>query len=336
MIRIFSFIFFVQLLGLSAEPIAKVGDLSIKAESLHLIEVDQSLSHEEVSALKEQNTRALVSYLENYFIEQYLEDAGNPVTKDEVEQKVDELLLMTYGTAKNPSEEHGKQVKRMAEIFPLLKIHIEEPEKAEKLYSENYSGILSRSEWDQLKRETSAFGLEQISKVIESKLPTDEEIRNGYGGQAYASVLNVKFTDTWGDTDLKYSDWRKERFSEVQILNADYFEVEKLTAWFGYDRSSAEKENVKQAVSEIPATLSTPEAGKVAQEPTAPEPVIEEPVLEVAPAAPVEEVAEVVVAEPVVEDVEQSSNWWLWFIGAVVVVAGMVFILHHKSNDRGK
>lgn len=49
---------------------------------------------------------------------------------------------------------------------------------------------------------------------------------------------------------------------------------------------------------------------------TAPEPVIDEP-------------AKVVVAEPVEEDVEQSSNWWLWLIGAVVVV-GAVFAL--RSN----
>jgi hypothetical protein len=317
MIRIFSFIFFVQLLSLSAQPVAKIGDLSIKAESLHLIEVDQSLSHEEVSALKQKNTRALVSYLENYFIEQYLEDAGNPVTGDEVEQKVDELLLMTYGTAENLSEEYGKQVKRMAEILPLLKAHIEEPEKAESLYSENYSGILSRSEWDQLKRETSSFGLEQTIKVIESKLPTDEDIRNGYRGQAYASVFNEKFSDVWGNTDLKYSDWRKERFSEVQILDADYFDVEKLTAWFGYDRSSAEIEDVKQVVSEIPATPPAPEAEEVAQEPTARQPATEKP-------------DEVKTPDTTEEPVEQSSNW-LWLIGLLVVVGGLAVVVGRKS-----
>jgi hypothetical protein len=65
------------------------------------------------------------------------------------------------------------------------------------------------------------------------------------------------------------------------------------------------------------------EAVEVIEEVTAPESTIEEP-------------AEVVVTESIEEDIEQSSNRWLWLIGAVVVVAGMVFILHHKSNDRGK
>lgn len=80
----------------------------------------------------------------------------------------------------------------------------------------------------------------------------------------------------------------------------------------------------------------------------------EEPVVEVAPAPVVEEVAEVieevtapepatkepaelVVTEPIQEDVEQSPNWtawladrWLWLIGAVVVVGG-VFLLRPRK-----
>lgn len=71
---------------------------------------------------------------------------------------------------------------------------------------------------------------------------------------------------------------------------------------------------------------------------------IEEPVVEVAPAPPVEEVAqvvgevtapeeeaaEVVFAEPVEEEVEQSPNWWLWLIGVVAVVGG-VFVLRSRK-----
>ncbi|MGB0743875.1 MAG: hypothetical protein ACPGSB_05050 [Opitutales bacterium] len=52
---------------------------------------------------------------------------------------------------------------------------------------------------------------------------------------------------------------------------------------------------------------------------TAPEPAIEE------------EHAEVVVTEPIEEDVEQSSNWWLWLISAVVVLGGVGLVLRRKS-----
>jgi len=52
---------------------------------------------------------------------------------------------------------------------------------------------------------------------------------------------------------------------------------------------------------------------------TAPEPAIEK------------EPAEVDVAEPTEEAVEQSSQWWLWLIGAVVVVGGIGLIACRKS-----
>ena len=60
------------------------------------------------------------------------------------------------------------------------------------------------------------------------------------------------------------------------------------------------------------------EVAKVIEEVTAPEPAIEE------------EPAEVVVAEAVEEDVEQSSNWWLWLVGAVVVIGGFLKVRRKK------
>ena len=69
---------------------------------------------------------------------------------------------------------------------------------------------------------------------------------------------------------------------------------------------------------EIEKTVETVE------EITSPEPVIEETV-------------EVTVAEPVEEGVEQSSNWptwlenwWLWLVGAVVVIGGILKVRHKK------
>ena len=57
---------------------------------------------------------------------------------------------------------------------------------------------------------------------------------------------------------------------------------------------------------------------EVIEEVTTPEPAIEE------------EPAEVVVTEAVEEDVEQSSNWLLWLIGAVVVVGGVFAVRSRK------
>ena len=70
----------------------------------------------------------------------------------------------------------------------------------------------------------------------------------------------------------------------------------------------------EDTINEEPVVEEVPE---VIEEITAPEPAIEEP-------------AEVIVAEPVEEDVEQSSNWLLWLIGALVVVGG-VFLLRPRK-----
>lgn len=56
-----------------------------------------------------------------------------------------------------------------------------------------------------------------------------------------------------------------------------------------------------------------------------------DPVAEVVEEAAREEPAEVVNNEPIEEDFEQSSNWWLWFIGAVVVIGGIGVAVRHKS-----
>lgn len=68
-------------------------------------------------------------------------------------------------------------------------------------------------------------------------------------------------------------------------------------------------------------TPSTPPDSQIeedAQESTAPEPAIEEP-------------AEVATSELSSEPIEQSSNWWLWLIGALVVVGGLVVVVRRKS-----
>lgn len=52
------------------------------------------------------------------------------------------------------------------------------------------------------------------------------------------------------------------------------------------------------------------------------------------PGPTIEESAEIVVTEPVEEDVEQSFNWLLWLVGALVVVVGIGLALRKKPHQR--
>lgn len=72
------------------------------------------------------------------------------------------------------------------------------------------------------------------------------------------------------------------------------------------------------------APLGVEEVAEVIEEVTAPEPATKE-------------LAELVVTEPIQEDVEQSPNWpawladrWLWLIGAVVFVGGILILRPRK------
>lgn len=304
--------------ALAAEPVARVGGSFIEAETLHLVQIAPNLSSESASAVRQQNTRALVSYLESYFTERYLEETGNPITGDKVEEKIDELLMQTYGPSGYTSDKYGKQIQQMAKVAELLTIYERSPEEAEAIYAEKYSETLAASYWEQMKNSYSKAGLEQMREIIEAPLPSESQVRSAYRGQAHAHVLNRKFLDVWGRTDTKYSDWRKERFSKVEILEVNYFEMEQLVAWFGYDELSNEKESAEQVISEVSPAPPVEEVAEVIEEVTASEPAIEEP-------------AEVVVEEAIEEEVEQSSNWWPWFIGILVIVGVLGLVVRRKN-----
>ena len=49
------------------------------------------------------------------------------------------------------------------------------------------------------------------------------------------------------------------------------------------------------------------------------------------PELTIEEPAEVATSDPSEESTEQSSNWWLWLIGAIVIVGGLGLVLRRKS-----
>tara|TARA_B100001778_G_scaffold242274_1_gene202597 strand:- start:681 stop:1118 length:438 start_codon:yes stop_codon:yes gene_type:complete len=75
---------------------------------------------------------------------------------------------------------------------------------------------------------------------------------------------------------------------------------------------------VTEPALEIPADPPAPEAVQVVEEVSPSESAIEEPA----------EVAPVEVAE---ETSEQSSQWWLWLVGLLVVVGGLALVVRRKS-----
>ena len=74
----------------------------------------------------------------------------------------------------------------------------------------------------------------------------------------------------------------------------------------------------KNPTAETPSTPPESEIEGDTQESTAPKPATEEP-------------DEVVNAEPTEEPTEQSSNWWLWLIGLLVVLGGLAVVVRRKS-----
>ncbi|NBB79541.1 MAG: hypothetical protein GVY36_08870 [Verrucomicrobia bacterium] len=78
----------------------------------------------------------------------------------------------------------------------------------------------------------------------------------------------------------------------------------------------------------VPEFTEVPEVEPVIVKVGQPEPVIEEKATSEPES---EEAAERVVTEPIEEDVELSSNWWLWLISAVVVFGGLGLVLRRKN-----
>jgi hypothetical protein len=115
---------------------------------------------------------------------------------------------------------------------------------------------------------------------------------------------------------------RKRIESQLRMRASWMRQYEKRVRAFKVKRElsgeSPSSEISKQAIPDISPAPSTPEVEEVAQKSTAPEPATVKS-------------SEVKTAEPIEGPVEQSSNWWLWLIGAVVVVGGLGLVLRRKS-----
>lgn len=110
-------------------------------------------------------------------------------------------------------------------------------------------------------------------------------------------------------------------------------EVEQFEAYRNSDKQPSEFESTSSILDEKLKNLitldSSPSAAtstsfveqvdKGTEEVAAPEPAIEK------------EPAKAIVTEPVEEDVEQSSNWWPWFIGILVIVGVLGLVVRRKN-----
>jgi len=114
------------------------------------------------------------------------------------------------------------------------------------------------------------------------------------------------FSISW---DEKFSKKSGRTLSSNQKLNVSYDMPELLKGIPEFTEVAEVK----------PVIVKVGQPNPVIEETTAPEPAIEK------------EPAEVIVTEPVEEDIEQSSNWWPWFIGILVIVGVLGLVVRRKN-----
>jgi hypothetical protein len=96
--------------------------------------------------------------------------------------------------------------------------------------------------------------------------------------------------------------------------------------WWEVNKVAFETEAYKKVVplgdhtnAKVPPDPSADEVTEAVKEAVAPKLAIED------------KPADIVVTEPIEEDVESSSDWWLWLIGALVVLGGIGLVIRRKS-----
>lgn len=174
---------------------------------------------------------------------------------------------------------------------------------------------------------------------------TSNNVYGGGGAYLWPSLTNLYWINRLSDA-LEDTTNREERLELEQAYRDGFYQSQpknlrhgiRLFYLLGFELTAEEKEYLlnETGLSEsallpsgkihlngngVEITTTSSEVVEVAEtvEVTAPEPAIEE------------EPAEVAVADPVQEDVEQSSNWWLWLIGLLVAVGGLAVVVRRKS-----
>lgn len=221
-------------------------------------------------------------------------------------------LLISLGNLKAETKQ---------EILKLIaqKVELGDPDriiyskKAKKQYDDfmlKYRGL-----FDSLGKEEIFYHLDLTSKLY-------DESRPGFQPHAvYAVYLYAKFYSDYTKEENELISERFEAFFErgwIRKQDMEAFQAAKNEGEHGgaFSNRGKARLNESDAESSIVATQAK-EANKVAVS----ELGIEEP-------------AEAVVAEPIEEDVEQSSNSWLWLVGAVIVVGGVLMLCYRRGNTR--
>lgn len=305
---------------LNANPAARIEDTLIDSEMLDLVTINPNLSDQEAATLKKENARILIGYLESYFMERYCEETFNQVTMDEVEQEIDDLLNQAYqefGPNGSVTEKYNKHTQQIALLADLLTIYERNPQEAEIAYLKKYTEMLTPTQWDQIKRNYSKSSLEAAKRVINAPIPTEAEIRAQYRHRAYSQVLNKKFMDELGREKIKYSNWVKERFPKVQILNADYFDLEILSHYFIKIKPDIKPQEIQRKSS----TKTVSEPIQRIEKGIDPE-VVREDEEVIRPETLIRKITEKLPVEPSNKFVEKPSSWWFWLIGLLVLIVG--------------
>jgi len=137
----------------------------------------------------------------------------------------------------------------------------------------------------------------EIMLTIASEAPEFSEAVRAEASLPGASIERMR--EWWEANEEALSE---ERFDDVKPINI----------------SLTNKVVAQDFESLADPAIKVPDASEIIKEAATPEPAIEEP-------------AEMVAAKPIEEEVEQSSNWWLWLIGAVIVVGGVGLAVRRKN-----
>lgn len=140
--------------------------------------------------------------------------------------------------------------------------------------------------------------LPEAEKLLK-ELAAQERFMNDPVLQRLESIETALFKKKESD------EYRRNRIAEALELKKSIF-------------GTAAATKTKEPIVEVPATPPAPDVEEGAQEVTQLEPAKEETV-------------EVDTPETIEEPAEQSSPWWLWLVGALVVVGGLGLVLRRKS-----
>lgn len=200
------------------------------------------------------------------------------------------------------------------------------------------SGLEKEGEATTIKLFTEKLSLEASKKLAYSfhdrfNLSTEQldkwfvELENGEAYSAY-SEGGLDYNFPFLTMSLRTSFDKAQPAFAVFSISWD----EKFSKRSGRTLSSNKELNVSYDMPEllegVPEFTEVPEVEPVIVKVGKPEPIIEEAT---PPKPATEKPAEVVTAEPSQEHAEKPSTWWLWLIGALVVLGGVGLAVRRKS-----